>query len=100
MIDRVYMGIDTRHDHGFRVPRPDLTFETGAPNVCTACHADRDPPWAAAEIAQPQMREEAMTRAGKQYFRQSPEAAQEWFNESNLPADAWEQVTESQGGEK
>jgi predicted CXXCH cytochrome family protein len=51
MIERLYMGIDARHDHGFHVPRPDLTFETGAPNVCTACHADRDPPWAAAEIA-------------------------------------------------
>ncbi len=51
MIERVYMGIDGRRDHSFRVPRPDLSAETGAPNACTDCHADRDPDWAAAEIA-------------------------------------------------
>ena len=47
----VYMGVDRRRDHGFRVPRPDLDAATGAPDACTACHADRDPAWAAAEIA-------------------------------------------------
>ena len=31
--------------------RPDLAAETGAPDACTTCHADRDPAWAAAEIA-------------------------------------------------
>jgi hypothetical protein len=51
MIERVYMGIDGRRDHSFRVPRPDLTAETGAPNACNDCHTDRDPEWAAAEIA-------------------------------------------------
>ena len=45
------MGVDGRRDHGFRVPRPDLDAATGAPDACTACHADRDPAWAAAEIA-------------------------------------------------
>jgi len=51
MIERVYMGIDGRRDHSFRVPRPDLAAETGAPDGCTDCHADRDAAWAAAEIA-------------------------------------------------
>lgn len=51
MIERVYMGIDGRRDHSFRVPRPDLSAETGAPNACTDCHTDRDRSWAAAEIA-------------------------------------------------
>jgi predicted CXXCH cytochrome family protein len=50
MIERVYMGIDGRRDHSFRVPRPDLSAETGAPNACTDCHADREPAWASAEI--------------------------------------------------
>ncbi len=52
MIERVYMGIDGRRDHSFRIPRPDLSGETGAPNVCTDCHSDRNAAWAAAEIAQ------------------------------------------------
>ncbi len=47
---QVYMGIDGRRDHGFRVPRPDLDRATGAPDTCTTCHKDRDPAWAAAEI--------------------------------------------------
>ena len=50
MPERVYMGIDWRADHSFRVPRPDLASETGAPDACTSCHEDRDPAWAAAEI--------------------------------------------------
>ncbi|NNG02859.1 MAG: tetratricopeptide repeat protein [Inquilinus sp.] len=51
MIERVYMGIDGRRDHSFRIPRPDLSDRTGAPNACTDCHADRDASWAAADIA-------------------------------------------------
>jgi predicted CXXCH cytochrome family protein len=48
---RTYMQIDVRHDHGFRVPRPDLSAETGAPDACTTCHDDRTPAWAAGIIA-------------------------------------------------
>jgi predicted CXXCH cytochrome family protein len=51
MVERVYMGNDWRADHSFRIPRPDLHPETGAPDACTVCHTDRDPAWAAAEIA-------------------------------------------------
>lgn len=49
--ERVYMGNDWRADHSFRIPRPDLVEKTGAPDACTFCHTDRDPVWAAAEIA-------------------------------------------------
>lgn len=52
MIERVYMGIDGRRDHSFRVPRPDLAAQTGAPDACTDCHADQGPDWAAARIAE------------------------------------------------
>lgn len=48
---RTYMEIDVRHDHGFRVPRPDLADALGAPDVCTSCHAEKTPAWAAAAIA-------------------------------------------------
>ena len=51
MIERVYMGVDPRRDHSFRIPRPDLSAETGAPNACTDCHQDRDASWAAAQIS-------------------------------------------------
>lgn len=50
MIERVYMGVDGRHDHSFRVPRPDLTIATGAPNACTDCHSSEGPYWAQAEL--------------------------------------------------
>ena len=45
MVERVYMGIDGRRDHSFRIPRPDLTNETGAPNACMDCHNDKDAAW-------------------------------------------------------
>lgn len=46
-----YMQVDPRHDHGFRVPRPDLTTSLGVPNSCTMnCHADRGAAWASAQI--------------------------------------------------
>jgi len=52
MIERLYMGIDGRRDHSFRIPRPDLFLATGTPNACTDCHTDRKAGWAAAQIAQ------------------------------------------------
>ena len=45
-----YMLIDPRHDHSFRVPRPDQSVALGVPNACTRCHADRKPEWAAAKV--------------------------------------------------
>src|SRR5205809_5918452 len=48
---RKYMGIDARRDHAIRIPRPDLTVKIGTPNVCSGCHADRTPEWAADAIA-------------------------------------------------
>ena len=50
MAEKVYMGVDGRRDHSFRLPRPDLAEATGAPDACTGCHEDRSPDWAAAEI--------------------------------------------------
>lgn len=44
---RDYMQVDPRRDHSFRVPRPDLSVSSNAPNVCTTCHADREAEWAA-----------------------------------------------------
>ncbi len=43
-----YMVVDPRRDHGLRIPRPDRSLVTGAPNACTMCHANRDDRWATA----------------------------------------------------
>ncbi len=45
-----YMVIDKRHDHSFRIPRPDLSARLGTPNTCNACHADKSAQWAAEAI--------------------------------------------------
>jgi tetratricopeptide (TPR) repeat protein len=45
-----YMVVDIRHDHGFRIPRPDLSVKIGAPNACSACHGDKPAAWAAAAV--------------------------------------------------
>jgi Flp pilus assembly protein TadD len=51
MPERTYMVIDARRDHSLRIPRPDLSAKIGTPNACNACHAERDPAWAAQAIA-------------------------------------------------
>ncbi len=45
-----YMQVDARRDHSFRVPRPDLTLKTNAPNACNSCHEDKTPQWAVAKM--------------------------------------------------
>jgi tetratricopeptide (TPR) repeat protein len=53
MRTETYMVVDERHDHSFRVPRPDLTVALGkaeAPNACNDCHRDRSAEWAAAAV--------------------------------------------------
>jgi predicted CXXCH cytochrome family protein len=43
---RTYMVVDRRHDHSFRIPRPDLTLKAGTPNACNDCHKDKSAQWA------------------------------------------------------
>ncbi len=45
MDGNLYMGVDYRRDHSFRIPRPDLTLEIGAPNACNSCHKDKSAQW-------------------------------------------------------
>jgi predicted CXXCH cytochrome family protein len=47
---RTYMVVDQRHDHSFRIPRPDLSVRYGTPNACNDCHVDKSPAWTAAAI--------------------------------------------------
>jgi len=76
---KIFMGVDPRHDHSLRVPRPDLTVAFGIPNACNVCHADKSAEWSVEAVARwygPERRQEphygavfAAARAG------SPEAA-------------------------
>lgn len=45
-----FMQVDARHDHSFRVPRPDLGARLGTRDACTDCHTGRDSSWAASRL--------------------------------------------------
>ena len=48
---RSYMVVDRRHDHSFRIPRPDLSIQFETPNGCNDCHRDKSAEWAAEKVA-------------------------------------------------
>ncbi|MGH6825447.1 tetratricopeptide repeat protein [Methyloceanibacter sp.] len=50
MPERTFMVIDQRHDHSFRVPRPDLSDQFETSNACNDCHKDKPASWAATAI--------------------------------------------------
>jgi predicted CXXCH cytochrome family protein len=50
MPTRNYMVVDARHDHSFRIPRPDISMKLGTPNACNDCHTDKPAEWSAAAI--------------------------------------------------
>jgi tetratricopeptide (TPR) repeat protein len=79
MRDRTYMVVDPRHDHSFRVPRPDLSVTLAVPNACNACHADQSPNWAAARVAEwfPG------GRAGTFHYAQGLHAGRSWSADRN-----------------
>ncbi len=52
MPGKYYMGVDLRHDHSLRVPRPDLSTRFGTPNACNGCHTDQSADWAAKAVVQ------------------------------------------------
>lgn len=52
MPGKLYMGVDFRRDHSFRVPRPDLSAKLGTPDACTGCHQDKSADWAADSVRQ------------------------------------------------
>jgi predicted CXXCH cytochrome family protein len=68
---RTYMVVDPRHDHSFRVPRPDLSIKLGTPNACNSCHGDQPPQWAAAVVE----RWHGPDRKGLQNFAEAFHAA-------------------------
>jgi tetratricopeptide (TPR) repeat protein len=47
---RTYMVIDRRHDHSFRIPRPDDSLRYGTPNACNDCHRGKTAAWASKAV--------------------------------------------------
>ncbi len=77
---RTYMVVDRRHDHSFRVPRPDLSAKLGTPNACNDCHGDKTTEWAASAIE----RWHGPTRKGLQNYAEAFHAA--WAGRSDAGA--------------
>jgi Flp pilus assembly protein TadD len=77
MPTRNYMVVDKRHDHSFRVPRPDISMKLGTPNACNDCHADKPPEWSSAAIE----RWHGPNRTGFQNYAAAFHSA--WNDEAN-----------------
>jgi predicted CXXCH cytochrome family protein len=77
---RTYMVVDRRHDHSFRVPRPDLSAQLGTPNACNDCHGDKTAQWAASAIE----RWHGPNRKGFQNYAEAFHAA--WIERSDAAA--------------
>ncbi len=50
MPSKVYMGVDDRRDHSFKVPRPELSSPFNTPNACTQCHDNKSNEWASEHL--------------------------------------------------
>src|SRR5262249_54838195 len=80
MPERTYMVVDRRHDHSFRIPRPDLSAKLGTPNACNDCHRDKTAEWAAAAVE----RWHGPNRKGFQNYAEAFRAA--WGGDANAAA--------------
>src|SRR5262249_32307605 len=80
MPTRSYMVVDPRHDHSFRIPRPDVSVRLGTPNACNDCHGDKTPEWAAEAIE----RWHGPERKGFQTYAEAFHAA--WADQADAEA--------------
>ena len=49
---RTYMQVDDRRDHGFSIPRPEISAITGSPDPCMTCHEHEDKGWSGKSITE------------------------------------------------
>jgi tetratricopeptide (TPR) repeat protein len=66
MPTRMYMVIDERRDHSFRVPRPDLSVALGTTNACNNCHTKPN-----------------------ETFQWAADAVKKWYGEKSPQAPSW-----------
>jgi len=52
MPDQIYMGVDNRRDHSFKIPSPALSDAFNTPNACIDCHENQSNSWASNAIEQ------------------------------------------------
>ena len=45
MPETLYMGVDPRRDHSFRIPDPIASNELDVPNACSSCHSEQGEQW-------------------------------------------------------
>ncbi len=46
MASNLYMGVDDRRDHSFKIPKPDISEQFNTPNACIKCHEKQTNQWA------------------------------------------------------
>src|SRR5262245_35963444 len=80
MPTRTYMVVDRRHDHSFRIPRPDISARLGTSNACTDCHTEKSAAWAASAVE----RWHGPTRKGLQNYAAAFDAA--WAGRADAAA--------------
>jgi tetratricopeptide (TPR) repeat protein len=72
--------VDPRHDHSFRIPRPDISARLSTPNACNDCHANKTAHWAAEAIE----RWYGSERKGFQHYAEAFHAA--WADQADAAA--------------
>jgi len=80
MTSRIYMVVDDRRDHSFRIPRPDLTAKIATPNACANCHEDLEPEAAVTAING----RRASGAAARPHFAEAIDAARHGFANDRL----------------
>ncbi|WP_420848498.1 multiheme c-type cytochrome [Pseudovibrio axinellae] len=50
MPSTLFMAVDARKEHSFRIPMPGVSAAIGAPDTCTSCHVGKTQQWAQAKL--------------------------------------------------
>jgi tetratricopeptide (TPR) repeat protein len=88
-----YMGIDARHDHSIRIPRPDQSLTMNTPNACNKCHTDKSVGWAATAFTKwysgkPSLQNNTagLMHAVSRYIKESEPSLYELLQDKSRPA--------------
>ena len=94
MAATTYMEVDSRRDHSFRVPRPDLSVQFGTPNACTGCHLETTKLPVAEQVGLTQYLDwiiraengnQTIADELKRVDQQMQVAVEKWYPDSNVP---------------
>lgn len=93
MPSKIYMGVDSRRDHSFRIPRPDLSVKLGTPDACNQCHKDKTSKWSEEVLkqkygAQDKKHYAEVLHAGRTGSTSAPQLLAELITDDTQPAIA------------